>query len=338
MQACRLEKSPFTPIWLMRQAGRYLPSYRKVRDQVGFLQLCKSPQLAAEVTVNAVEELGVDAAIIFADILLLLEPLGAELEFAQGEGPIIHNPVATAADVERMAKRATALAGQLDYVMQAITLARRNLPAHIPLIGFAGAPFTLASYLIEGGSSRNFQKTKTFMYQNPRSWQQLMQVLSQAVADYLHAQADAGAQAVQLFDSWVGCLAVADYEQYVQEHMIATISSVASRLPVIHFGTTTAHLLPQMALAGSQVIGLDWRVKLDSAWQQLGSQFAVQGNLDPVLLFADKREIKRRVEDILAQAGGRPGHIFNLGHGVLPGTPVEHVKYLIKIVHELSQV
>jgi uroporphyrinogen decarboxylase len=335
MQACRLEKPALTPIWLMRQAGRYLPSYREIRAKVGFLELCKNPQLAAEVTVNAVEELGVDAAIIFADILLLLEPLGAHLEFSKGEGPIIHNPVRTEADVARISR--LPLAGELDFVMQALALARQALPKAIPLIGFAGAPFTLASYLIEGGSSRSFEKTKTFMYQHPQAWHELMEVLAMAISDYLIRQAEAGAQAVQIFDSWVGCLGVSDYEEYVQPHMIRTISGVKSRLPVIHFGTATAHLLKQMTTSGADVIGLDWRVKLSSAWDEIGDSFAVQGNFDPVALFASPTEIKRRAKDILRQANGRPGHIFNLGHGVLPGTPVEHVKYLVEVVHELSQ-
>jgi uroporphyrinogen decarboxylase len=335
MQACRLEKSTMTPIWLMRQAGRYLPSYREIRAKVGFLELCKNPQLAAEVTVNAVEELGVDAAIIFADILLILEPLGAHLEFSKGEGPIIHNPVRTEADVVKL--RRAPLTNELDFVMQALLLARQSLPKAIPLIGFAGAPFTLASYLIEGGSSRNFEKTKIFMYQYPQAWHQLMEILAEAISDYLIRQADAGAQAVQIFDSWVGCLGVNDYEEYVQPHMIRTISGIKNRLPVIHFGTATAHLLKHMAASGADVIGLDWRVPLSSAWDAIGDSFAVQGNFDPVALFSSQAQIKKRAKDILAQANGRPGHIFNLGHGVLPGTPVENVKYLVEVVHELSQ-
>jgi uroporphyrinogen decarboxylase len=336
MRACRLEKSAPTPIWLMRQAGRYLPSYREIRAKVGFLELCKNPQLAAEVTVNAVEELGVDAAIIFADILLLLEPLGADLEFSKGEGPIIHNPVRTAADVAKISR--SPLTNELDYVMQSVALARRSLPQAIPLIGFAGAPFTLASYLIEGGSSRTFEKTKTFMYQHPQAWHELMEILVQAVSDYLIRQADAGAQAVQIFDSWVGCLGVNDYEEYVHPHMIRTISGVKSRVPVIHFGTSTGHLLKTMSASGADVIGLDWRVKLSLAWDEIGNSFAVQGNFDPVALFGSQAEIKKRAHGILREADGRPGHIFNLGHGVLPETPVKNVKYLVQIVHELSQV
>ncbi len=335
MRACRLEKSDFTPIWLMRQAGRYMPSYREIRAKVGFLELCKNSQLAAEVTVNAVAELGVDAAIIFADILLLLEPLGADLEFAKGEGPVIHNPVRSQADVSRLNR--SRFTGELDYVMEAIKLARHSLPAHIPLIGFAGAPFTLASYLIEGGSSRSFEKTKIFMYQNPKAWHELMALLGDAVCDYLLCQAEAGAQAVQIFDSWVGCLAVNDYEEYVKPHMVRTISGIKKRVPVIHFGTSTGHLLMQMAETGATVIGCDWRVKIARVWDEIGPHLAVQGNLDPVALFGSHAEIERRAKDILQQVEGRQGHIFNLGHGVLPETPVDNVKYLVQLVHELSQ-
>jgi uroporphyrinogen decarboxylase len=345
MKACRREKTDYTPIWLMRQAGRYQASYRAIREKVSFLELCKNPQLAAQVTVQAVEDLQCDAAIIFADILLLLEPLGAGLEFAKGDGPIIHNPVRDTDDVKKL--RSYSTASEIGYVMDAIKLTRNQLPEHIPLIGFSGAPFTLASYLLEGGASKNFEKTKVFMYKNQDAFFSLMTLLSDLIIEYLLAQAASGAQAVQLFDSWVGCLSQADYEQFVQPHMVAIVSAVqngykknnhtGAHLPVIHFGTSTAHLLPNLALVKSDVIGLDWRLPLNKGWDIIGADFAVQGNLDPAVLFAPQAEIKKRAQLILDQAKHRNGHIFNLGHGILPGTPVENVKYLIEIVHEYSQ-
>jgi uroporphyrinogen decarboxylase len=346
MKACRREKTEYTPIWLMRQAGRYQASYRAIREKVGFLELCKNPQLAAQVTVQAVEDLQCDAAIIFADILLLLEPLGAGLEFAKGDGPVIHNPVKEADDVKKLRPYSTA--SEIGYVMDAVKLTRSQLPEHIPLIGFSGAPFTLASYLLEGGASKNFEKTKVFMYKNQEAFSSLMTLLSDLIIEYLLAQAASGAQAVQLFDSWVGCLSQGDYELFVQPHMVRIVSAVQNgykasnpdgeHLPVIHFGTSTAHLLPNLAAAKSDVIGLDWRLPLNKGWDIVGADFAVQGNLDPVVLFAPQTEIKKRVQLILDQAKGRNGHIFNLGHGILPGTPVENVKYLIEIVHEYSRV
>jgi uroporphyrinogen decarboxylase len=346
MKACRREKTDFTPIWLMRQAGRYQASYRAIREKVSFLELCKNPQLAAQVTVQAVDDLQCDAAIIFADILLLLEPLGAGLEFAKGDGPVIHNPVKEADDVKKL--RSYSTASEIGYVMDAIKLTRSQLPERIPLIGFSGAPFTLASYLLEGGASKNFEKTKVFMYKNQEAFSSLMTLLSDLIIEYLLAQAASGAQAVQLFDSWVGCLSQEDYELFVQPHMVRIISAVqnghresnpdSAQLPVIHFGTSTAHLLSNLASAKSDVIGLDWRLPLNKGWDIIGSKFAVQGNLDPVVLFAPQAEIKKRVQLILDQAKGRKGHIFNLGHGILPGTPVENVKYLIEIVHEHSRV
>jgi uroporphyrinogen decarboxylase len=335
LDACCLKKTNYTPIWLMRQAGRYMPSYRKIREKVGFLELCKNPQLAADVTIMAQHELAVDAAIIFADILLILEPLGAELEFSKSDGPIIHNPITSLDDVNKM--KPYEVGDGLDFVLEAIRLARLDLPADIPLIGFSGAPFTLASYLIEGGSSRNFEKTKTFMYCQPQAWHRLMSLLSDLVGQYLLAQTQAGSQVVQIFDSWVGCLGQSDYEQYVQPHMVRTITSVSAKVPVIHFGTATAHLLTNLAAANSAVIGLDWRVKLDKAWQEIGHSYAVQGNLDPVVLFAEPEVIRQEVKRILKEADGRPGHIFNLGHGILPNTPLSNVKYLVQTVHELSQ-
>jgi uroporphyrinogen decarboxylase len=331
LAACRREPVPFTPVWLMRQAGRYMPEYRTVREKLGFLELCKRPDAAAEVTVTAVEVLGVDAAIIFADILLVLEPLGIAIEFTTGDGPVIKTPIATAADVDRLTPVA---AGTLDYVAEAVRRARPALK--VPLIGFAGAPFTLASYLIEGGGSRTFQKTKRFMLADPGAWHALMERLAVAVRDYLNLQIAAGADAVQLFDSWIGALAPADYRAFVLPHMRALISGITPGVPVIHFGTDTAGLLECQRAAGGDVIGLDWRVDLDGAWARLGHDVAVQGNLDPTALLAPIPEIRRRVEAILGQAAGRPGHVFNLGHGILPETPVAHAQALVEMVHELS--
>jgi uroporphyrinogen decarboxylase len=331
LAACRREPVPYTPVWLMRQAGRYMPEYRAVREKLGFLELCKRPDAAAEVTVTAVEVLKVDAAIIFADILLVLEPLGAQVEFTDGDGPVIRNPVATAADVDRLTPVAP---GALDYVAEAVRRARGAL--RVPLIGFAGAPFTLASYLIEGGGSRSFARTKRLMQSDAGAWHALMARLVTAVRDYLNLQIGAGADAVQLFDSWVGALAPDDYRAFVLPHMRTLIAGIVPGTPVIHFGTDTAGLLECQRAAGGDVIGLDWRVDLDAAWARVGHDVAVQGNLDPTALFAPLPELRRRVETILGQAAGRPGHVFNLGHGILPDTPVSHAQALVEMVHELS--
>ena len=318
----------------MRQAGRYMQEYRQVRTKVPFLQLCKTPDLAAEVTITAVERLGVDAAIIFADILLILEPMGMQLEFVAGDGPVLHNPLRTAADVSRVCT--VDPDDSLAFVMQAITVTRTQLQPHIPLIGFAGAPFTLASYMIEGGSSRNYVRTKTFMYTQPDAWHALMALLSRNLARYLNAQIAAGAQAVQLFDSWVGNLSPADYRTFVLPHSQAVLRHVTPGVPVIHFGTGTSALLELMREAGGDVIGVDFRVDLDDAWPRLGD-VAIQGNLDPVALYADLPYLRQQVQRILRQAGGKPGHIFNLGHGILPTTPVDHVIALVDYVHTMSQ-
>jgi len=331
LAACRREPVPFTPIWLMRQAGRYMPEYRAVRERLGFLELCKSPDAAAEVTVTAVERLGVDAAIIFADILLVLEPMGVGLEFTRGDGPAIARPVRTAADVDRLREVDVA---ELGFVFEAVRRARAAL--RVPLIGFAGAPFTLASYLIEGGGSRTYARTKALMFGDPGAWRALMDRLVRTVAAYLNAQIAAGAQAVQLFDSWVGCLAPADYRTHVLPHVRALIAALTPGTPVIHFGTDTAGLLEAMRAAGGDVIGVDWRVDLDAAWARVGHDVAVQGNLDPLALLAPVPEIRARAAAILGQAAGRPGHVFNLGHGIVPQTPVDHVRALVDAVHELS--
>jgi uroporphyrinogen decarboxylase len=335
LQACRRQPTPHTPVWLMRQAGRYMPEYRALREKVPFLTLCKTPELAAQVTVEAVERLGVDAAIIFADILLIVEPMGVGLEFSQGDGPVIHRPVRSGADVDRLSERHPL--ETVPFVFEAVRKARARLPAHIPLIGFSGAPFTVASYLIEGGSSRHYLETKRLMYQDPGAWRALMERLVRVIAAYLNGQIAAGAQVVQLFDSWVGCLSPTDYRTFILPHMAALMQSITPGTPVIHFGTDTAGLLELMAEAGGDVIGVDWRIDLALAWRRIGENRAVQGNLDPVALFAPPAELRRQVERILQAVAGRPGHIFNLGHGILPQTPVENVVGLVEMVHEISE-
>ena len=309
--------------------------YREVRAKTTFLDLCKNPSLAAEVTGTAGERLGVDAAIIFADILLILEPMGIDLEFAQGEGPVIHNPVRNAADVERL--REVEDVGALEFVYEAIRQTRQALKPHIPLIGFCGAPFTLASYMTEGGGSKNYVKTKQLMYDDPGAWHAMMALISRALSKYLNAQIAAGAQAVQLFDSWVGCLSPDDYREFVLPHSQSVIRNVTPGVPVIHFGTGTTALLELMREAGGDVIGLDWRLNLDEGWQRVGHDVAVMGNLDPVVLFAKQDVLRAQAKRILDQAGGRKGHIFNLGHGILPETPVENVIALVETVHEMSR-
>lgn len=331
LKACRREPTDVTPIWLMRQAGRYMPEYRAVRAKYSFLELCKKPEVATEVTVTAAERLGVDAAILFADILLILEPLGFDLEFAKGEGPVIHNPVRSADDVNRV--RAMTDPAPLSYVYEAVRAIRQALKPDLPLIGFAGAPFTLACYAIEGGGSRHYERAKSFMYAEPAAWDRFMAMLVQATAVYLTAQFEAGAQALQLFDSWVGTLSPSDYTRFVQPHMKNLFDALPRAVPTIHFGTGTSTLLELQRDAGGDVIGLDWRVELDAAWRRLGAGVSVQGNLDPALLFAPIPELRRQTERVLTQANGRPGHIFNLGHGIMPETPVDNVLALVDIVH-----
>ena len=316
----------------MRQAGRYMPQYRKLRKRHSILDLCHRPELSAEVTLQPVEHLGVDAAIIFADILLPFEPLCLGLRFEEGEGPKIDRPIRDATDVERLPE--FNIDAELGYVCDAIRLARRALPAEVPLIGFAGAPFTLASYAIEGGASRTFTKTKQLMYQAPDTWHLLMKKLADLVGAYLAAQARAGAQALQLFDSWVGCLSPDDYRTYVAPHSRRALSLAgAAGVPLIHFGTGTATFLEDFAGAGGDVISIDWRIPIDAAWARIGAR-AIQGNLEPVALLAPEAERNRQVRDILKRAGGRPGHIFNLGHGVLPETDVAAVRAVVDLVHD----
>lgn len=335
LKACRREPVDCTPVWFMRQAGRYMAEYRALRSKHSILELCKTPELAAQVTLQPIDRFPLDAAIIFADILLPLEPMGLHLEFAAGEGPVILNPVRDQAAVERLN---VIDGGELGYVAEAIRQTRRALNERVPLIGFAGAPFTLASYAIEGGSSRNYLLTKQLMYREPKAWHQLMDKFARVITGYLRRQIKAGAQAIQLFDSWVGCLSVGDYVEYVMPHVQLIFEGLKREdVPMIHFGTGTSAMLRQMREAGGDVIGIDWRIHLDEAWATVGHDVAIQGNLDPLTLFAPLHEIERRVEDILRRAGGRPGHIFNLGHGILPTTPIEHVAATIDMVHKLSQ-
>ena len=334
LAACRREKTPYTPVWLMRRAGRYMEEYRRLRSEFSFIDLCRRPELAAKITLLPVDRLGVDAAIIFSDILLLLEPMGVGLEYGRGDGPLIRRPVRSGSEVGGLAE--VEPEKSLGFVFEAIQRSCGSLGGRVPLIGFSGAPFTLASYLIEGGSSRNYIHTKRLMYYEAEAWRALMERLVRAIARYLNAQIAAGAQAVQIFDSWVGCLSPQDYQQYVLPYSRATIEALTRGVPVIHFSTGTAGLLRHIRAAGGDIIGLDWRVNLDEAWESVGYDVGIQGNLDPVALLAPVDEIRRKVAEILSRAGGRPGHIFNLGHGVLPDTPVEHVIAMAQAVHELS--
>ena len=335
LKACRRESTSVTPVWLMRQAGRYMEEYRQVRGQTTFLELCKNPQLCSEIMCTAVKRLGVDAAIIFSDLLPILEPMGMELEFSKGEGPVIYNPIRAPADVDRVLELEDI--HSLDFVYETVRQTRADLPNDIPLIGFAGAPFTLASYTIEGGSSRNYLHTKTLMYRDEGAWRTLMERFVRAITRYLNAQISAGAQCVQLFDSWVGCLGPDDYRRYVLPHVAAIIGGITPGVPVINFATGNPALLPLLSEAGGAVIGVDWRVRLDEAWKTVGHDKAVQGNLDPLVLLAEQNEIRRRAKEVLSQAENRPGHIFNLGHGVVQQTPVENAIALVDMVHEMSQ-
>lgn len=316
----------------MRQAGRYMPEYRAVRKQHSLIEICKNPPLAAEVTITAAEFLKVDAAIIFADLLLPLEVMGLPFHFSPGEGPVIESPVRTPEDIHRLR---TDSAGDLGYVAEAVGLVAKHFGDKLPVIGFCGAPFTLASYMIEGGSSRHYIKTKGLMYSQPQAWDELLAKLVAVTSQYARAQVEAGADVIQVFDSWVGCLSVEDYRKFVLPRTTELIRSLkASGAPVIYFGTDSSTLLPSMKETGADVIGLDWRIPLDEGWKRLGYAGAVQGNLDPVLLFADWKQVKAGARQILDQAGGRPGHIFNLGHGILPETPVENVRALAEYVQQ----
>ena len=334
VRAAKAQPTERTPIWLMRQAGRYMAEYRAVRKKYSLIEICRKPEVASQVTIEAAEILKVDAAIIFADLLLPLEVMGLPFHFAAGEGPKIEKPVRSAKDVSRLH---TDRAGELGYVAEAVKLVCKHFGDNLPVIGFCGAPFTLASYMIEGGGSRNYIFTKKMMYSATKAWDELMQKLVSVTAEYSAEQVRAGADTIQIFDSWVGCLSVEDYRRYVLHHVTDLVKRVQkSGVPVIYFGTDSSTLLPSMQETGAEVIGLDWRIPLDTGWQSLGGKGAVQGNLDPVLLFADWKELKARAQDVLRRAAGRPGHIFNLGHGILPETPVDNVKDLVAFVREHS--
>jgi uroporphyrinogen decarboxylase len=335
MKACRREPTSVTPVWLMRQAGRYMEEYRKIREQTTFLELCKNPALCSEVMCTAVRRLGVDAAILFSDLLPILEPMGMELEFGSGEGPIIHNPIRDVEAIDQLHELEDMEA--LEFVCEAVIQTRRDLPEQIPLIGFAGAPFTLASYAIEGGASRSYTHTKTLMYRDEGAWRELMSRFARAVRLYLSAQIQAGAQCVQLFDSWVGCLGPEDYRRYVLPFVQQIVNGLPADVPLINFATGNPALVPLLAESGAAVIGLDWRIRLDEGWTAVGHDRAIQGNLDPAVLLSDGESIRGRAQQILKQAAGRPGHIFNLGHGVLPQTPVDNVRALVDAVHTLSR-
>jgi uroporphyrinogen decarboxylase len=336
LRACRREPVDRTPVWFMRQAGRYMPEYRAIRAKYTLLEICKNPELATEVTLQPIKAFGMDAAILFADILLPLEPMGAPFEFAAGEGPRVFDPVRDQQGVDKL--RVIDPEDGLGYVLASIKSIRAELDGKTPLIGFAGAPFTLASYLIEGGKSSNYVHTKTMMYSQPALWNTLMQKLSEVVRRYLRAQVEAGAQAIQLFDSWVGDLSPTDYREFIMPHVSHILKDLETTgVPVIHFGTGTSMLLELQREAGGTVIGVDWRTPLDHAWQRLGPTVAVQGNLDShVLAVAPRPLLERRVREVLQQAGQRPGHIFNLGHGILPHTPPDSVKYAVDLVRELG--
>ena len=330
LRACRREPVDMTPVWFMRQAGRYMASYRAIRDHHTLLDICRNPELAAQVTLQPVKEIEVDAAILFSDLLLPLEPMGIPFDFVKGEGPVIDPPVRTVARIDSL--RRFEPRESLAHVLDTIRLLRTQLD--VPLIGFAGAPFTLASYAIEGGPSSNYARTKALMYGEPEAWHRLADTFASIVADYLAAQIEAGAQAVQVFDSWVGALSASDYREFVLPHTQKIFTTVQPLgVPSLHFGTGTTTILAEMREVGGDVIGLDWRIPLDEGWAEVGDDRAVQGNLDPTLLLGPVERMLRGAHDVLQRAGGRPGHIFNLGHGILPSTDLEHVRTLAHFVH-----
>jgi uroporphyrinogen decarboxylase len=329
LRACRRQPTERTPVWFMRQAGRYMAEYRVLRQKHSLLELCRTPELAVEVTLQPVRTFDVDAAILFSDLLLPLAPLGIPFDFQAGEGPVIEEPIRTAADIEAL--RRFDPREKLGMVLDTIRTLRGELA--VPLVGFAGAPFTLASYAIEGGASTTYALTKGLMYSDPAAWHRLAALLADVVRDYLRAQVEAGAQALQLFDSWAGALEEADYREFVWPHVRMIFAGLRDlHVPVIHFGTGTGHLLEAQRDAGGDVIGVDWRTPLDVAWARLGDGVGIQGNLDPAALLAPRERLLARVDDVLRRAGGRPGHVFNLGHGILPGTPIESVRAVVEHV------
>ena len=334
LDACARKPVDATPVWLMRQAGRYLPEYRAIREKMSFVEMCRRPDIATEVTLQPLRRFDLDAAIVFADILLPLEPMGIGFHFTKDDGPVIERPVRGARDLEGV--HAIDAASDLQYVMDTLKLVRHELERNVALIGFSGAPFTLASYIVEGGHSRNYAHVKKLMYDDPVTFNRLMGLLSDVVVDYLKAQIAAGAQVVQLFDSWVGWVSPYDYQLLVLPHVRYVMDAVRGRgAPVIYFGNGASGMLHLVAQAGADVYGVDWRIELDRAWDQLGA-VAVQGNLDPITLLGPPRAIEERVADVVRRARGRRGHIFNLGHGLVPQVPPDNVKYLVDAVHRLS--
>ena len=334
LDACRRRPTDVRPVWFMRQAGRYMKPYRDMRTKHGILEICKRPDLAAEVTLQPIEALDVDAAIIFADLLLPIEPMGLKLEFVAGEGPHIENAITEPEDIDELSTNRT---DDLGYVPEAIKKVVEALAGRVPVIGFVGAPFTLASYMIEGGPSKTFLKTKKLMFGNETMWRRLMGKLVDVLGDFARMQIGGGARALQVFDSWVGALSPEDYVHYVQPYSRALIERVRSAgVPVIHFGTGTSGFFRELHAAGGDVLGVDWRINIDQAWMDIGYRSAIQGNLDPVALFAPLPELRTKVTDLLRRTGSRPGHIFNLGHGILPETPVENVKAVVHIIREFS--
>jgi uroporphyrinogen decarboxylase len=335
LKACRREPVDATPIWFMRQAGRYMSEYRALREKHSLLELCRVPDLATEVTLQPVRRIEVDAAILFSDLLLPLEPMGLPFDFIKGEGPQIEHPIESADDIDRL--RVFEPRERLSHVLEAIGSVQRELAGRVPLIGFAGAPFTLASYAIEGGHSNNFARTKSLMYGQPEAWHRLCEKFAAVVSDYLVAQIEAGVNAVQVFDSWVGALGPADYREFAMPHTRRIFDAIGGRVPTIHFGVGTATILEDIRDAGGDVIGVDWRSPIDEAWGRIGYDRAVQGNLDPTLLLGPTGRLLDAAEDVLTRANGQPGHIFNLGHGILPSTPLEHVQMLARHVHSASR-
>ncbi len=334
LDACRRRPTDVRPVWFMRQAGRYMKPYRDIRQKFGILDICKRPDLAAEVTLQPVEILDVDAAIIFADLLLPVEPMGLRLRFATGEGPVIDNPVRTSSDIDSLSISNT---DDLGYVGESIQQVVKALAGRVPVIGFVGAPFTMASYMIEGGPSRNFLKTKQMMYRDETLWRRLMGKLVDVLGSFAVLQVAAGARIIQVFDSWVGALGPDDYVRYVAPYSRALIERIRSAsVPVIHFGTGAAGFFRELHAAGGDVMGVDWRINIDQAWMDISYRSAVQGNLDPAVLMAPIPELRARVHELLKRTGSRPGHIFNLGHGILPETPVENVKACVEIVREFK--
>jgi len=334
VRACLRQPVDLTPVWFLRQAGRYMPEYQAVRRHHSLLEICRTPSLAAEVTITAAEKLDVDAAIIFADLLLPFTPMGLDFEFVAGEGPVVRRPIRTAADIDRLR---TDRVAELGYVGEALQLVAAHFQDRLGVIGFCGAPYTLASYMIEGGGSRNWIETKSLMYRDPNAFTALLEKLVQVLIPYCQQQIDGGADVIQIFDSWVGSLSVEDYQQFVLPLTTMLVRRVQQLgVPVIYFGVDTASLLPVMRTTGADVLGLDWRVPLNAAWASVDHACAVQGNLDPITLFAPANLLRTRVHNVLAQAGGRPGHIFNVGHGIVPGTPVERVQAAVRFVREYT--